>query len=579
MTRSAPVSHPDRPFSPSPPRENRHSASRPPSILLGAPPVGTVATSSTFNISGLPSTPPHSHPFTRKFPSHEDVRDLKSLHYDNVPRTRHESVPSSVRGDPFHQDYSQGRPVSIRSSRIRSDSESSTTSSASPPLGATSLLAAMAATTPLTKGQQTPEKSPNTHRGHTPTASEGTNPQTPKYDAHGSPKSFESTYSSSSSFLGGMSASKSLPRLHQPTVVRRTSGRGLAFLPPPAQISSPSTLAQHHPQSPRASMSSSSRKGKHPSIVSLEHIQHAAHMVDLGRPLDVSNRERERDSLISMKASETDIAFEPLEYSDIPLPPSPDDSESLHEVKKVAEATVRPVLLVHQHNTDSSLSQTSFHLSASVMEEAFPPNVLFDSHDRDPVPAEEQKEAGRSCTCDLTDARNTPAEESEDHMVRINQALRIILIFSQLHEVSSDIRIASSVVRPASAVLTETRSIAPPIGEAGKPDLPYKPRKGAPTFKETSPSSKNNTREISVFATLNHPSLPLPQLTSHRLELCLAWGNAQILQWVPGRRYIPNWNLKIVRGSSENPSVIDVRVVVKTVMSKLPILWRFASWI
>lgn len=46
-----------RPFSPSPPRETWHTASRPPSLLLGAPLVGTVAVSSALNIAGLPGTP------------------------------------------------------------------------------------------------------------------------------------------------------------------------------------------------------------------------------------------------------------------------------------------------------------------------------------------------------------------------------------------------------------------------------------------------------------------------------------------------------------------------------------------
>ena len=44
-----------RPFPPSPPRDNPHTASRPPSLLLGQTLVGTVAVST--DISGLPTTP------------------------------------------------------------------------------------------------------------------------------------------------------------------------------------------------------------------------------------------------------------------------------------------------------------------------------------------------------------------------------------------------------------------------------------------------------------------------------------------------------------------------------------------
>jgi hypothetical protein len=43
-----------RPFSPSPPRESRHTASRPPSLLFSAARSPTLAHSSTYSLEGLP---------------------------------------------------------------------------------------------------------------------------------------------------------------------------------------------------------------------------------------------------------------------------------------------------------------------------------------------------------------------------------------------------------------------------------------------------------------------------------------------------------------------------------------------
>ncbi|RSH84479.1 uncharacterized protein EHS24_006000 [Apiotrichum porosum] len=46
-----------RPFSPSPPRDNVHSSSRPPSLLFGAAPTGGLVVSPGLNLAALPPTP------------------------------------------------------------------------------------------------------------------------------------------------------------------------------------------------------------------------------------------------------------------------------------------------------------------------------------------------------------------------------------------------------------------------------------------------------------------------------------------------------------------------------------------
>ncbi|WOO78848.1 uncharacterized protein LOC62_02G002387 [Vanrija pseudolonga] len=169
---------PARPFSPSPPRENRHSSSRPPSLLFGAPPT---ATSSVGLVLGLPPSPS---PRLSAFPGAGAAPNGPSPSYfDHQPRRRRSSS-SSV----------------------------STTSSASPPLGATPILAAL---------EPTPISMPRSQRD-------------------GSVDDF----SPSSTFPGedrapapttaphaARAVLRSMPRIHQPTVLRTPSGRGLSFIP------------------------------------------------------------------------------------------------------------------------------------------------------------------------------------------------------------------------------------------------------------------------------------------------------------------------------------------------------------
>ncbi|RXK35685.1 hypothetical protein M231_07058 [Tremella mesenterica] len=245
-----------RPFSPSPPRENRHTSSRPPSLLLGAPslPIGTVASSTSMSLSGLPPTPspkkitedptirPRSGPRTGFF---------DELETDRARRKRRDSEAKKGQGLGEGEFVNrQQLPTSIRSRRStsRADSESST-SSASPPLGAASILAALAGNNSRPLSPRTPSIRPaqsfnsiNSGIGRSPSITGDTVASpAPSIRSEGNPVN-------SPRGRRGITNVRSFPRLHQPTVVRTHSGRGVSFLPPPVQVSpSTSGVTFHHP--------------------------------------------------------------------------------------------------------------------------------------------------------------------------------------------------------------------------------------------------------------------------------------------------------------------------------------------
>ncbi|KAK6907035.1 hypothetical protein I203_101024 [Kwoniella mangroviensis CBS 8507] len=572
--------HPDRPFSPSPPRENRHSASRPPSLLFGAPPVGTVASSSNLNVEGLPSTPPRVKSIIPRSPSHNYVNNTPFFDRDSPARRRYGSESS-----PSTSQAGQGRPTSIQSSLQRRDSESSTTSSASPPLGATSILSAIASSTPP-RAQGTPSKSPVIYQGHVRTSSDITNIRTPTLDGPGSPKSYQSGFSSSSSnYDDNTSFSKSLPRLHQPTVVRRTSGRGLAFLPPPAQALSHSTAIHHHP---RSSPTGANHDGERTaSVASLQHIQHHAHMLDLGRPIGRPTHKNSDDKLISMKGNDGRPANQPTSYSEIPLPPlSLEETYILNEVEEDSEIgqeeeevdvddpePFHPLLTSDVSDADTLSSTTSGpHLVADL---SIPAEEDITRSVDDPLPVATPDIAERVLHDSTTSSENGADNEPVTEM-NTDKGLPTDENIPTLHEVVSSQFSQADLETPTSPPPQPDNQASKSIGaDPPPPSVPYKVREGSQTYNTNSPSLPDRTRQISLYATMNHSANPLPQLTAYRVELALSWGDAQILQWIPGRKYIPDWNLKVVGGNL----VIDVRSMIKTVVSHIPIFWRFASWL
>ncbi|WVQ62888.1 uncharacterized protein L199_001037 [Kwoniella botswanensis] len=568
--------HPDRPFSPSPPRENRHSASRPPSLLFGAPPVGTVASSSNLNVEGLPSTPPRVSSIIPRSPSHDNVKNSPFFDRDSPARRRYESESS-----PSTSQAAQGRPISIQSSLQRRDSESSTTSSASPPLGATSILSAIASSTPP-RAQGTPSKSPVIYQGHVRISSDITNIRTPTLDAPDSPKSYQSGFSSSSSNCdSNTSFSKSLPRLHQPTVVRRTSGRGLAFLPPPAQALSHSTAIHHHPRSPPTSANHDGERTA--SVASLQHIQHHAHMLNLGQPIGRPTHKNQDDKLISMKGSDDRPANHPTSYSEIPLPPSSlEETQILNEVEEdspieqeeeiVDPEPFHPLLTSDVSDADTLSSMTS---DLHIADLSIPSQEDITRSVDDPFPVATPDIAERvlhdSTTSSDNGAENEPVQEmNNDKGLPTDENIPI------LHEVVSTQFSPADLDSPTSTPPQPDDQASKSIGaDPPLPLVPYKVREGSQTYNTDVPSVPDRTRQISLYASMNHPANPLPQLTAYRVELALSWGDAQILRWIPGRKYIPDWNLKVVGGNL----VIDVRAMIKTTVSHIPIFWRFASWL
>lgn len=151
----------------------------------------------------------------------------------------------------------------------------STTSSASPPLGAASILNALAQ--PARQSATPPTPTTLDLAGHA-------GPTPPRHTAvkrsqsPGSPRSLVSDGASILSENGAQNSSKSFPRIHQPTVVRRKSGKGVAFLPPPAQVSpTTSGFTIHQPSHHRASLPAGSRHD-------LDEIRSAGRSRSLSRP-------------------------------------------------------------------------------------------------------------------------------------------------------------------------------------------------------------------------------------------------------------------------------------------------------
>ncbi|WVQ83492.1 hypothetical protein IAT38_005633 [Cryptococcus sp. DSM 104549] len=120
------------------------------------------------------------------------------------------------------------------------------------------------------------------------------------------------------------------------------------------------------------------------------------------------------------------------------------------------------------------------------------------------------------------------------------------------------------------------------------PLVPYTPRLGSsphslpapPTDKPTTPDEDFT---LSLYLSLSRPH-PLPQQTSYRFELCLAWaGQLQphgLRSYIPGGKYIPEWDVKVVGGGEAGRErVLDPRKVVRGVVAGLPVVWRLAGWI
>ncbi|WWC59903.1 uncharacterized protein I303_102465 [Kwoniella dejecticola CBS 10117] len=583
--------HLDRPFSPSPPRENRHSASRPPSLLFGAPPVGTVAPSSSFSIAGLPLTPPASTgTVSQPFPYTKNLH-LQPVEVSHSARVRHASEPATYKTvEEVTQDV-RGRSNSVRSGRQRSDSESSTTSSASPPLGATSILSEIA-TPPRENG--TSEYSPQPHEAHSRTSSDPTTLITSITQTPGSPKSYHSGLTSSSSVNDQLSSSHSLPRLHQPTVIRRTSGRGLAFLPPPAHTVSHSTIVSHRPLTLSSTDSSPQAYRNTASISRLHDIQQHASLLELGQPLNGADKEKDvkHPHLIAMKGYDEEPMIQPTSPQDIPLPVSAEDpqdsiQEELEEIPQGESQDARGLVEIPDQEQDQELHNIDTiesppqHIDAdeSKMQLASPDHEIAPTRTDPDVCNEalvqiDDHSSIRSVSSDRSEI-TTPdvAERSmEDALPRSPNIAKEAIDsgFMDGKHGTSGLQLAHDVRHTGDTISKTCQTFK----------VPYKARDRSKTyFNEIFESTTPPVRQISIYTSLNNPANPLPQFTSYRVELALSWGEAHIFQWLPGRKYIPTWDLKIAGGNVQDPVLLDVRAVMKTVVAKLPVLCRFAAWL
>ena len=160
----------------------------------------------------------------------------------------------------------------------------------------------------------------------------------------------------------GTEGAKSLPRIHQPTVIRRPSGKGVSFVPPPAEVSSPGQpFAIHQPglRSPSPFGPTRTRRSISPIRRHLENFPESAHHRSLP---DLADMLRRGTIEVSPARPPWRPATEPVEYGGAPtaeqVAQANEDAKSddLHEVvesKKVRTEASR-VELIARLNRHSS---------------------------------------------------------------------------------------------------------------------------------------------------------------------------------------------------------------------------------
>ncbi|WVR04115.1 hypothetical protein IAU60_001114 [Kwoniella sp. DSM 27419] len=538
--------HPDRPFSPSPPRENRHSASRPVSMLFGAPPVAPIPLATPVNASGLSATPTPDHRRLGRSISHENVKDAAKSLQDIKPRRRYESE-QIIKDDVFSDDEIRGRHPHRRQSSEDRDASLSTTSSASPPLGATSLLSAIAAPT-----QGTP--------AHLRLDSQASMPMTPSFDFPASPVSVRSESSFSSATIG-LSSAKSQPRIHQPTVIRKPSGRGLIFLPTPPHVASSASSLIHHP----SSLNGNSIQVHHPADPDASR----GHTKSESWSSDHSFAASDADGSQQARTREVSHLMGETLSEDQPGTETTTDEVPLGPLLEVEEELVVPNINRETRDPAAGLQSSINEVSPKSQDS------MFNGID----------EASQSSSMPSDELMPHEAEQPILNEVYLEQVGNREMIPSEIPKHKNhpdDDQDSSSPVSEASAL--GTTGPAPqqgknPEGLIHASNVPYKPRPGSRTFASENNGSDPDSRAISVYAVLGAAQQPVPYAHPYRLELHLVWGTGQIMKWLPGRRYIPDWNLKLVGGDANEPHVLDVRVIAKSLVGQIPVIRRLAPWL
>lgn len=109
---------------------------------------------------------------------------------------------------------------------------------------------------------------------------------------------------------------------------------------------------------------------------------------------------------------------------------------------------------------------------------------------------------------------------------------------------------------------------------------PYKPRASAKTFPPPSSVEPTPTEKLSLTlqASLTRPH-STPFESTRRVELHVAWVEPKTWAWVPGRRYIPDWNVRLVTKPKVGAHVQQQKGLVKSVLGSLPGVGAIANWI
>lgn len=167
----------------------------------------------------------------------------------------------------------------------------------------------------------------------------------------------------------------------------------------------------------------------------------------------------------------------------------------------------------------------------------------------------------------------------------------------QLNEITDDEAEAARLSHPPTSGEQLTRDHAPVDGTIYVP--PYVPRKSASdrtyrlTTAPSTPAIEDQRFAITLLAGVSRQSRTDPlSLTIPHVELYLAWNEPRNWLWIPARKYIPAIDLKLVKTGQEvalrplsdaRQRELDDRRgivggVVRSILIRLPVLWRFANW-
>lgn len=165
---------------------------------------------------------------------------------------------------------------------------------------------------------------------------------------------------------------------------------------------------------------------------------------------------------------------------------------------------------------------------------------------------------------------------------------------SELPDPLEEVRKALHSVEPTrKPAAKDTHDVSKQTGRTYDP--PYKVRAKAKkatyvledTSESTGPDGQDSRLAITIYASLSRRGGTSVALPNSGLELDFSWSKQGWLAWIPGGWLVPQ-SVGIKRlGSSDKKRLATqrreelglIRGAVQGVLLRLPIVWRFASWV